>query len=118
VGKVLEYFGPGVKTLSVPERATICNLGTEMGATTSIFPSDENTYLWLKAQKREKDFVELAPDEDAKYFRVIEVNLSELVPLCACPSSPDNVKKVEEEAGKKIEQVIIGSCANSLLKIF
>ena len=116
VGKVLEYFGPGVKTLSVPERATICNLGTEMGATTSIFPSDENTYLWLKAQKREKDFVELAPDEDAKYSRVIEVNLSELVPLCACPSSPDNVKKVEEEAGKKIEQVIIGSCANSSLK--
>jgi len=116
LGKVLEYFGPGVKTLSVPERATVCNLGTEMGATTSIFPSDEITLSWLKAQGREKDFVELSPDPDANYSRVIEVDLSKLEPLCACPSSPDNVKKVEEVAGKKVDQVIVGSCANSSLK--
>ncbi len=116
LGKVLEYFGPGVKTLSVPERATICNLGTEMGATTSIFPSDEITLSWLKAQGREKDFVELSPDKDAAYSKVIEIDLSELEPLCACPSSPDNVKKVEEVAGKKVDQVIVGSCANSSLK--
>ncbi len=116
LGKVLEYFGPGVKTLSVPERATICNLGTEMGATTSIFPSDEITRAWLKAQQREADFVELLPDESAEYDEVIEVDLSKIEPLCACPSSPDNVKKVEEEAGKPVAQVIVGSCANSSLK--
>ncbi len=116
LGKVLEYFGPGVKTLSVPERATICNLGTEMGATTSIFPSDEITHSWLKAQGREKDFIELSPDPDANYSKVIEIDLSKLEPLCACPSSPDNVKKVEEVAGKKVDQVIVGSCANSSLK--
>jgi aconitate hydratase len=116
LGKVLEYFGPGVKILSVPERATICNLGTEMGATTSIFPSDEITRAWLKAQQRETDFVELLPDESAEYDEVIEVDLSKIEPLCACPSSPDNVKKVEEEAGKPVAQVIVGSCANSSLK--
>ncbi len=116
LGKILEYFGPGVKTLTVPERATICNLGTEMGATTSIFPSDEITYSWLKAQGREKDFVALSADEDAKYDEIIEIDLSKLEPLCACPSSPDNVKKVEEEAGKPVAQVIVGSCANSSLK--
>ncbi|RLG11430.1 aconitate hydratase [Candidatus Pacearchaeota archaeon] len=116
LGKVLEYIGPGIKELTVPERATICNLGTEMGATTSIFPSDEITFAWLKAQGREKDFVELKPDEDAHYDEIIEIDLSTLEPLCACPSSPDNVKKVEEEAGKPIAQVIVGSCANSSLK--
>ncbi|HAA83829.1 MAG: Aconitate hydratase [Thermodesulfobacterium sp. 37_54] len=116
LGKILEYFGPGVKHLSVPERATICNLGTEMGATTSIFPSDEITRKWLIAQGREQDFVELLPDENAQYDEIIEVDLSKLEPLCACPSSPDNVKRVAEEAGKPVAQVIIGSCANSSLK--
>jgi aconitate hydratase len=116
LGKILEYFGPGIKYLSVPERATICNLGTEMGATTSIFPSDEITLKWLIAQEREQDFVELLPDENAQYDEIIEVDLSKLEPLCACPSSPDNVKRVAEEAGKPVAQVIIGSCANSSLK--
>jgi aconitate hydratase len=116
LGKILEYFGPGIKYLSVPERATICNLGTEMGATTSIFPSDEITRKWLIAQGREQDFVELLPDENAQYDEIIEVDLSKLEPLCACPSSPDNVKRVAEEAGKPVAQVIIGSCANSSLK--
>ena len=116
LGKVLEYFGPGIKTLTVPERATICNLGTEMGATTSIFPSDEITLSWLKAQNREEDFVELKADEDAKYDEIIEIDLSKIEPLCACPSSPDNVKRVAEEAGKPVSQIIVGSCANSSLK--
>jgi aconitate hydratase len=114
--KILEYFGPGIKTLTVPERATICNLGTETGATTSIFPSDELTFFWLKAQNREEDYIELKPDEDAQYDEIIEIDLSKIEPLCACPSSPDNVKKVAEEAGKPVAQVIIGSCANSSLK--
>jgi len=114
--KILEYFGPGIKTLTVPERATICNLGTETGATTSIFPSDELTFSWLKAQNREEDYIELKPDEDAQYDEIIEIDLSKIEPLCACPSSPDNVKKVAEEAGKPVAQVIIGSCANSSLK--
>jgi len=116
LGKVLEYFGEGVRTLSVPERATICNLGTEMGATSSIFPSDEQTYAWLKAQGREKDFLELSPDPDCTYDEIIEVDLDRLEPLLACPSSPDNVKPVYEEAGKPVFQVIVGSCANSSLK--
>ncbi len=116
LGKVFEYFGEGVKSLSVPERATICNLGTEMGATTSIFPSDEITFEWLKAQGREGDFVELLPDPDAKYKEVIEIDLSRIEPLCACPSSPDNVKRVEELSGKEVYQIIVGSCANSSLK--
>jgi aconitate hydratase len=114
--KILEYFGPGIKTLTVSERATICNLGTETGATTSIFPSDELTFFWLKAQNREEDYIELKPDEDAQYDEIIEIDLSKIEPLCACPSSPDNVKKVAEEAGKLVAQVIIGSCANSSLK--
>uniref|UniRef100_A0A7C4NTW0 Aconitate hydratase n=1 Tax=Thermodesulfobacterium geofontis TaxID=1295609 RepID=A0A7C4NTW0_9BACT len=114
--KILEYFGPGIKTLTVPERATICNLGTETGATTSVFPSDELTFFWLKAQNREEDYIELKPDEDAQYDEIIEIDLSKIEPLCACPSSPDNVKKVAEEAGKPVAQVIIGSCANSSLK--
>jgi aconitate hydratase len=114
--KILEYFGPGIKTLTVPERATICNLGTETGATTSIFPSDELTLSWLKAQNREEDYIELKPDEDAQYDAIIEIDLSKIEPLCACPPSPDKVKKVAEEAGKPVAQVIIGSCANSSLK--
>uniref|UniRef100_A0A7V5XFA5 Aconitate hydratase n=1 Tax=Thermodesulfobacterium geofontis TaxID=1295609 RepID=A0A7V5XFA5_9BACT len=114
--KILEYFGPGIKTLTVPERATICNLGTETGATTSIFPSDELTFSWLRAQNREEDYLELKPDEDVQYDEIIEIDLSKIEPFCACPSSPDKVKKVAEEAGKPVAQVIIGSCANSSLK--
>jgi len=94
LGKILEYFGPGVKELSVPDRATIANLGTEMGATTSVFPSDEVTRAWLYAQGREKDFQEILPDSDAQYDEIIEIDLSSLEPLAACPSSPDNVKPV------------------------
>ncbi|OAQ21233.1 aconitate hydratase [Thermosulfurimonas dismutans] len=116
LGKILEYFGPGVKELSVPDRATIANLGTEMGATTSVFPADEVTRAWLYAQGREGDFEEILPDEDARYDEVIELDLSSLEPLAACPSSPDNVKPVAEIAGKPVAQVIIGSCANSSLR--
>ncbi len=116
LGKVLEYFGPGVKELSVPDRGTIANLGTEMGATTSVFPSDEVTRAWLYAQGREGDFEEILPDEDARYDEVIELDLSSLEPLAACPSSPDNVKPVSEIAGRPVAQVIIGSCANSSLR--
>lgn len=115
VGKVIEYCGEGVKTLSVPERATITNMGAELGATTSIFPSDENTRAFLKAQNREEDYVPLSADADAEYDEVVEINLSELVPLAACPHSPDNVKTVEEIGKLKIDQVCIGSCTNSSL---
>ncbi|HAL63778.1 MAG TPA: aconitate hydratase, partial [Clostridiales bacterium] len=115
VGKVMEYTGEGVKTLSVPERATITNMGAELGATTSIFPSDEVTREFLKAQKREEDFVPLCADSDAVYDEVVEINLSELVPLAACPHSPDNVKSVDEIGKMKIDQVLIGSCTNSSL---
>ncbi len=115
VGKVIEYCGDGVKTLSVPERATITNMGAELGATTSIFPSDEITREFLKAQKREEVWVPLCADEDAEYDEVVEINLSELVPLAACPHSPDNVKSVEEIGKLKIDQVCIGSCTNSSL---
>ncbi|RUM87468.1 MAG: aconitate hydratase [Thermodesulfatator sp.] len=116
LGKILEYFGPGVKELSVPDRATIANLGTEMGATTSVFPADETTRAWLRAQGREEHFEEILPDEDARYDEVIELDLSSLEPLAACPSSPDNVKPVVEIAGRPVAQVIIGSCANSSLR--
>lgn len=116
VGKVMEYAGEGVKTLSVPERATITNMGAELGATTSIFPSDQVTREFLKAQGREEDWVELKADEDAVYDAVVEINLSELVPLAACPHSPDNVKSVEEIGKIKIDQVCIGSCTNSSLQ--
>ena len=116
VGKVMEYAGEGVKTLSVPERATITNMGAELGATTSIFPSDEVTREFLKAQGREEDWVELKADDDAVYDAVVEINLSELVPLAACPHSPDNVKSVEEIGKIKIDQVCIGSCTNSSLQ--
>ena len=116
VGKVMEYAGEGVKTLSVPERATITNMGAELGATTSIFPSDEVTREFLKAQGREEDWVELKADDDAVYDAVVEINLSELVPLAACPHSPDNVKSVEDIGKIKIDQVCIGSCTNSSLQ--
>ncbi len=116
LGKILEYFGPGVKHLSVPDRATIANLGTEMGATTSVFPSDEVTKAWLRAQGREEEWQELLPDEDARYDEVIELDLGSLEPLAACPSSPDNVKPVTELEGSPVAQVIVGSCANSSLR--
>ncbi len=115
VGKVIEYCGEGVKTLSVPERATITNMGAELGATTSIFPSDEITRQFLKAQKREDVWQELSADEDAVYDSVVEINLSELVPQAACPHSPDNVRNFEEIGKLKIDQVCIGSCTNSSL---
>ena len=115
VGKVIEYCGEGVKTLSVPERATITNMGAELGATTSIFPSDETTREFLKAQGREDVYVPLSADPDAVYDELVEIDLSKLVPLAACPHSPDNVKSVEELSGMKIDQVCIGSCTNSSL---
>lgn len=115
VGKVIEYCGEGVKTLSVPERATITNMGAELGATTSIFPSDEITKEFLKAQGREEAFTPLAADADAIYDEIVEINLSELEPLAACPHSPDNVKSVNEIGQMKIDQVCIGSCTNSSL---
>ncbi|MFL0167358.1 aconitate hydratase [Candidatus Clostridium helianthi] len=113
VGKVFEYAGEGVKTLSVPERATITNMGAELGATTSIFPSDERTLEFFKAQGREEDFIEFKPDEDAVYDEVVTINLSELTPLTAKPHSPDNVAKVSEVGKIKVDQVFIGSCTNS-----
>ena len=113
VGKVFEYAGEGVKTLSVPERATITNMGAELGATTSIFPSDERTLEFFKAQGREEDFIEFKPDADAVYDEVVTINLSELTPLTAKPHSPDNVAKVSEVGKIKVDQVFIGSCTNS-----
>lgn len=115
VGKVIEYCGEGVKTLSVPERATITNMGAELGATTSIFPSDEITREFLKAQQREDVWTELSADADAVYDEELTINLSELEPLAACPHSPDNVKSVKEIGKIKIDQVCIGSCTNSSL---
>lgn len=113
VGKIVEYSGEGVASLTVPERATITNMGAELGATTSIFPSDEVTREFLKAQGRESDWVELKPDADAVYDEEISINLSELVPMAACPHSPDAVKKVDEIGKIKVDQVCIGSCTNS-----
>ena len=115
VGAVIEYAGEGVKTLSVPQRATITNMGAELGATSSIFPSDEATYKFLCAQGREGDFIELSPDADAIYDAEYTIDLSSLKPLAACPHSPDNVKSVGELEGMKIDQVCIGSCTNSSL---
>ena len=115
VGKIIEYCGEGVKTLSVPERATITNMGAELGATTSIFPSDEVTRQFLKAQQREADYTPLKADSDADYDMVVEINLSELTPMAACPHSPDNVKTLDEIGDMKIDQVCIGSCTNSSL---
>ena len=113
VGKIIEYGGPGIRTLTVPERATITNMGTELGATTSIFPSDDITLEFLKAQGREADWQALASDEDAVYDEVIEIDLSALEPLAACPHSPDAVKPVSALADIKVDQVCIGSCTNS-----
>ena len=113
VGKVFEYAGEGVKTLSVPERATITNMGAELGATTSIFPSDERTLEFFKAQGREENFIEFKPDADAVYDEVVTINLNELTPLTAKPHSPDNVAKVSEVGNIKVDQVVIGSCTNS-----
>lgn len=115
VGAIIEWGGPGAATLSVPERATITNMGTELGATTSIFPSDEVTCAFLAAEGREEDYRPLASDEDAVYDRVIDIDLSTLEPLIACPHSPDNIVKVSELKGTKVDQVCIGSCTNSSL---
>ncbi len=115
VGKIIEYGGEGVATLSVPERATITNMGAELGATTSVFPSDDVTRAFLKAQGREEDWVELKADEDAVYDEVININLSELAPMAACPHMPDRVKSVTEIGKIKVDQVCIGSCTNSSL---
>lgn len=113
VGKIVEYSGDGVKTLSIPERATICNMGAELGATTSIFPSDEITYEFLKKQKREDVFVELKADEDAEYDETYTIDLNTLEPMIAMPHSPDNIKPISEVEGLKVDQVAIGSCTNS-----
>jgi len=113
VGWAVEYYGSGVKTLTVPQRATITNMGAELGVTTSIFGSDEQTRKFLAAQKREQDYQPMAADKDAKYDRVIEIDLSRLEPMAACPSSPDNVKSVREIAGARVGQVALGSCTNS-----
>ena len=113
VGKIIEYHGEGVKTLSVPERATITNMGAELGATTSVFPSDERTKEYLRMQGRENDWIELKAEEGAPYDETMEINLSELEPMIACPSSPDNVKKVSEVEGIPVAQVLVGSCTNS-----
>ena len=116
VGAIIEWGGEGIKTLSVPERATITNMGTELGATTSIFPSDEITREFLEAQGRGDVYVPLESDPDAVYDRIIDINLSELKPLLACPHSPDNIKSAEELKGIKVDQVCIGSCTNSSLR--
>lgn len=113
VNCIFEYTGEGVKSLQVPERATICNMGAECGVTTSIFPSDENTKLFLDAHNRGDLYVELSADEGAKYDSLFEIDLSKVEPLCACPHSPGNIKTIKELAGKKIDQVLIGSCTNS-----
>jgi aconitate hydratase len=116
VNKILEYFGSGVKTLSVPERGTIANMGTETGATTSIFPSDEITKAFLSSQGREDQWIELKADDDADYSEVVDVNLGEVEPLIALPHSPDNVKTVRDVEGTPVDQVCIGSCTNSSLR--
>ena len=116
VGYVMEYFGPGVKELSVTDRATITNFGAELGATTSVFPSDENTRSFLVSQGREDQWRELSADDDASYDEEMEVDLSTLEPMIACPSSPDNVVKVSEVAGKPVTQVLVGSCTNSSIR--
>ena len=113
VNKVIEYYGEGVKTLGVPERATICNMGAELGATSSVFPSDERTYEFLKLQKRESDFIPLSRDEDSEYDENITIDLNTLKPCASCPNSPDNVKNVDELKDIKVDQVLIGSCTNS-----
>ena len=116
VGAIIEWGGEGVATLSVPERATITNMGTELGATTSIFPSDEVTRAFLKAEGREEDYVPLASDPDAEYDKILHIDLSSLEPLIACPHSPDNVVTVASLKGTKVDQVCVGSCTNSSLQ--
>ncbi len=113
VGKIIEYGGDGVKTLTVPERATITNMGAELGATTSVFPSDEITLAFLKAQGRENDWTEILPDADAEYDEIIDIDLCSLVPMAACPHMPDQVKTTDEIGQIKVDQVAIGSCTNS-----
>ncbi|MDR5658649.1 aconitate hydratase [Serpentinicella sp. ANB-PHB4] len=113
VGKIVEYSGEGVKSLSVTDRATITNMGAELGATTSVFPSDELTYEFLKAQGREEDYKELKADDDATYDEVLEIDLSEIPPLLAQPHSPDAVASIDDLTGIKVDQVLIGSCTNS-----
>lgn len=116
VGKVMEYTGPGVKTLTVPERATITNMGAELGATTSVFPSDEVTKQFMTLQQHDKDWTELKADADATYDELVEVDLSTLEPMIAQPHMPDRVVKVKEIAGLKVNQVVVGSCTNSSYK--
>ncbi len=116
VGVIIEYGGPGVKSLTVPERATITNMGAEMGVTTSIFPSDEETRKFLKAQEREADWVELKADDDAEYDKVVDLDLSTLEPLAAAPHSPGNVVKINDLKDLKVDQVMLGSCTNSSYK--
>ena len=116
VDVVMEYSGPGVKNLTVPERATIANMGAEMGVTTSIFPSDEETKKFLKAQGREADWVELKADDDAEYDRVVDLDLDELEPLAAAPHSPGNIVRVRDLKDVKVDQVMVGSCTNSSYK--
>lgn len=113
VGKIFEYSGDGIKSLSVPERSTITNMGAELGATTSIFPSDENTKEYLEKQGRGKDYIALSADDNALYDEVIEIDLNKLEPLCAAPHSPDNIKTIKELNDVKVDQVCIGSCTNS-----
>ncbi|MDA3924060.1 MAG: aconitate hydratase [Kiritimatiellae bacterium] len=113
VGRVLEYGGPGIAALGVPARATITNMGAELGVTTSVFPSDQTTRSFLKAQDREADWTELISDEGAEYEQVLEINMSELEPMAACPHSPGNIATIASLAGKKVDQVLIGSCTNS-----
>ncbi len=116
VGYIIEYTGDGIKTLTVPERATITNMGAELGVTTSFFPSDDITKKFLEAQGRGNAWKEILPDKDAKYDKIIEINLADIEPLTACPHSPDNIKKISELKGMKIDQVAIGSCTNSSYK--
>ncbi len=116
VGVIMEYAGPGVATLSVPERATITNMGAEMGVTTSLFPSDEETRKFLRAQGREGDWTAMAADDDAEYDKVIDLDLSTIEPMAAAPHSPGKVIKVSEMAGTKVDQVLVGSCTNSSYK--
>ncbi len=116
VGYIMEYFGPGVSQLTVTDRASITNFGAELGATTSVFPSDENTRKFLESQGRSDLWQPLAADDDAQYDEIIDIDMSSLEPLIACPSSPDNVVKVSEVAGKPVSQVLVGSCSNSSLR--
>ncbi|MCL2107366.1 MAG: aconitate hydratase [Oscillospiraceae bacterium] len=116
VGRIIEYGGPGIASLTVPERATITNMGAELGATTSVFPSDDVTRAFLKAQNREADWTELLPDADAAYDDTVEIELSTLEPLAACPHMPDNIKSVREIGPIQVSQVCIGSCTNSSLQ--